>query len=251
MRDYSLDLQKIGLGDKEAKVYLAALEVGQDTAQNISKRSGVNRATTYVAIKILTDLGLMSTFMKGKKQHYIASSPENLVDLYDKEKVEVEEKRAQIERLIPELLRLHRKLDEKTSVKYFEGKEALLTMAREFYKNMQGGTILNIFPPDRIREIFTLEDLEKLQANRQVKGVSVRGLYTYKDGHLPDKPDRKLRKIPHDQFPLNSDIAIYGNHVHIGNLTDKPSGVVIDDKQFAQTMRSIFDLAWEAAERYK
>lgn len=38
-------LKELGLADKEARVYLASLELGSDTVQNIAKKSGVNRAT--------------------------------------------------------------------------------------------------------------------------------------------------------------------------------------------------------------
>ena len=40
------ELQKIGLSEKEAKVYLAALELGQASVQNIARKAEVNRATT-------------------------------------------------------------------------------------------------------------------------------------------------------------------------------------------------------------
>lgn len=251
MRDLTVDLEKIGLSDKEAKVYLAALELGADTAQNISKRAAVNRATTYVAIKTLTDMGLIGTFEKGKKQYFRASSPEKLLDLYERSYLDAQAKKVQIENIIPSLKRLHTKPGEKSRVKYFEGKEALLSMVSGFYREMDGGTILTFSPVDRVREIFSSEELNKLQEQRISRGVSLRALYTHKDATIIDRHDRKARRIPYDKFPLNSDVAIYGDQVHIVSLGDQMSGVVIEDKQFANTFRSIFELAWEGAERYQ
>ena len=44
-------LEEFGLSEKEAKVYMASLEIGEATADQIAKHSGVNRSTTYVQIQ--------------------------------------------------------------------------------------------------------------------------------------------------------------------------------------------------------
>ena len=54
---YEKELQDLGLSEKEAKVYLTALEMGAETAQNIAKKANVNRATTYVQIDSLKAKG--------------------------------------------------------------------------------------------------------------------------------------------------------------------------------------------------
>ncbi|MDZ4385041.1 MAG: helix-turn-helix domain-containing protein, partial [Candidatus Moranbacteria bacterium] len=72
------DLQEIGLNEKEARVYLSALELGQSTVQDIAKKALVNRATTYFVIESLMKSGLMSSFQKGKKQYFVAADPDRL-----------------------------------------------------------------------------------------------------------------------------------------------------------------------------
>lgn len=68
-------LIKLGLSEKEAKVYLAALELAQDSAQNIAKKAGVNRPTTYVILEKLMKLGLANTLEENKKTLFVAESP--------------------------------------------------------------------------------------------------------------------------------------------------------------------------------
>ena len=70
------ELTHLGLGEKEALVYLAALELGPAPVQDISHKAKVNRATTYVMIESLSTRGLISTFVKGKKRYYSAESPD-------------------------------------------------------------------------------------------------------------------------------------------------------------------------------
>ena len=68
MDELKKELEHLGLSDKEARVYLAALEMGPSPVQDISHKAHVNRATTYVMIESLAARGLMSTFQKGKKR---------------------------------------------------------------------------------------------------------------------------------------------------------------------------------------
>ncbi|OGF20302.1 hypothetical protein A2Y83_02925 [Candidatus Falkowbacteria bacterium RBG_13_39_14] len=61
------DLIKLGFNEKEAKIYLAALELGETVIQRISKKSGVNRTSAYHVIARLKEKGLMRTITKRKK----------------------------------------------------------------------------------------------------------------------------------------------------------------------------------------
>lgn len=249
MRDYTADLEKLGLSDKEAKVYLAALTLGPETAQNISKRAGVNRATTYVAIKSLTSQGLMSAYEKGRKQYFIASGPDSLLALYDKEVTRLSEKKALAERLAPMLRGIQQHPGKKAVVRYFEGKDGLDAMIKESLKEVSQETLRIIVPYDLARQLLTSEEESKLHEFKVKREISTRVLYTKTDGDWPSTTHNKRKKIGADKYPLSSDIAIYPNKVRIATLGDHVSGIVIQDKQFAQTLRSIFELAWEGVEK--
>jgi len=59
-------LKRIGLNEKEAKVYLTLLEVNESLPSSISRQSGVKRPTTYVILGQLQKKGLVSHVKKGK-----------------------------------------------------------------------------------------------------------------------------------------------------------------------------------------
>ena len=61
------ELKKIGLSENETGAYLALLELGSATAQDISKKSGIKRATTYVQLEALMQLGLVTSFEKTQR----------------------------------------------------------------------------------------------------------------------------------------------------------------------------------------
>ena len=78
---FEKELQNLGLSEKEAKIYLASLELGPETVQNIAKKAGINRPTTYLQIESLKEKGLISEFQRGKKTFYAPESPNRLLSM--------------------------------------------------------------------------------------------------------------------------------------------------------------------------
>jgi len=71
-------LNQIGLEEKEAEVYLAALELGPATIQDIARKSEINRTTVYQMLKNLKSQGLISETTSGKRKLILAAEPANL-----------------------------------------------------------------------------------------------------------------------------------------------------------------------------
>ena len=69
-------LEKIGLNKKQAEVYLACLEIGFSTAQNIAQKTTIKRTTVYDILEHLIKQNLVTQTIKGKKRFYVAEDPE-------------------------------------------------------------------------------------------------------------------------------------------------------------------------------
>ena len=244
------DLEKFGLGEKEAKVYLASLELGSATAAQIAQKAGVNRATTYVAIESLTKQGLLSSHEKDSKTFFSAEDPAMLKRLLDQQREEVKNKLSTLEELLPGLEQIYNYSGEKPKVRFFEGKEGLLTMQEEFLKT-KDKKIETIFNVDSSMKVFSNSERKKYFEERYKKKIHVRSIYT--GSNLLTKTDRFSKRlfVPKDKFSFLSEIVIYENKVAISSLQGKLIGVVIENKQITDTIRSFFNLAWEAAERYQ
>jgi len=243
------DLQDIGLNEKEAKIYLASLELGQSVVQDIAKKAGVNRATTYFVIEGLMKMGLMSSFHKGKKQYFVAADPDKLIDILGQEKELIEKREKNLKKLLPQLDSIGSK-QEGPVVKYYEGKEGLLTMSEELIKKAKND-IMMAYSVDAVNSVFTEKERKSARERRIGKGVKTNVIYTYKDGTLENTADGERRRVPKEKFPLNCDIAIYDDYVRIASLGKRLVGIVIEDKEIANSLRSIFKLAWEAAGKYQ
>ena len=242
------EIQDIGLSDKEAKVYLAALELGQASAQEIAKKSQVNRATTYVAIESLINLGLMSSLHEGKKQLFSAASPNRLLELIEIEKANIKSKKTKLDQLMPQLQSIYNKKQNKPVVRYYEGKEGLNTLNKEFIE-LAEGDIKMAYSLDNVKKLFSEEERNKMRNLRINANVRTQVIYSSEDKNLSsDKTGTRFR-VDHKKYPLLADIAVYDDKIRLANLTNKIGGVIIEDKDIATTLESILNLAIEAAKK--
>ena len=243
------ELISIGLNEKEAKVYLSSLELGQSVVQEIARKAGVNRATGYFVIDALMQRGLMSSFHKGKKQFFIAADPERLIEILEQEKETLEKKKEGLKKVIPQLKSLNNKQQGRPLVRYYEGKEGVTAMVDEVLK-AASGTVHMAYSVDAVNDVFEEKDVKRWRKIRVDRNVQMKVIYTYKDGELMNVPNSENTKVPFDKFPITCDIAVYGNKVRIASLANRLVGIVIEDEEIAKSMEAILKLALESAKRY-
>lgn len=63
-----LELRKLGLTEKEVRVYLAGLELGPSSVKKISEMAKITKPTAYEIIKDLERKGLFAETLKERKQ---------------------------------------------------------------------------------------------------------------------------------------------------------------------------------------
>lgn len=244
------ELVSIGLSEKEAAVYLALLELGSDTVQNIAKKSGVNRATTYVILDALKKKGVASTVEKGTKTHFQAESPDALRKLIRFQEAEIKEHEAKLADMLPELRGVFNRAENKPIVRFFEGKEGLLQIVEDIFSQTPADSeVLNVYNVEVINTVFTEQERSKIIQSRLKKRIRAKDIYTSATIGPTNKPSRLLESVQLTDatFLLPGDVTIYGNRVALSSLKDRLSGVIIESPVIAQTLRSLFLLAFEAA----
>lgn len=243
------ELQDIGLNEKEARVYLAAMELGQSVVQDIAKKADVNRATTYFIIEELMKKGLMSSFYQGKKQHFMAEDPEKLKLFLKQQENTLKERQVLLEKALPQLKSVNIKGKDVPVVRYYEGVKGLRIMMDDL---MTGGddTFDVIYSHDLLGKILSSEENSEATDKRVHRGIKSRAIYTYSKGRIETANSERI-KLPTDKFPITCDIAIFDNKVRIASLNKKISGIMIEDEDIYKTMKTIFELAWEAAKNHQ
>jgi len=239
-------LQEFGLTEKEARVYLAALQLGSATAEQISKLAEVNRSTTYVQIEQMMQRGLMSTHEEGKKTMFTAESPEHLKRIYQKRVEDLQNEVKAFDRFVPELQRLYDSAGERPVVRFFQGKEGLITMRNEVLKAKEKKMLI-ASSHDHMTEVFTWDELMQYSEKRAKKNITPRVIYTKTGDDIPVVPPIELRRVDKDDYPFESEVYIYDNTVALASLHGYISGVIIENKAIAKSMKTLYELAWKEA----
>lgn len=246
MLGFERELQSLDLSEKETKTYLASLELGPNTVQNIAGKAGINRPTAYLQIESLKAKGLMSEFQKGKRTFFTAEAPGRLLSLLNNFQRELDSKKEEISRMLPLLNNLFAGAGERPMVRFLEGTEGAMTLQANFL-SVKNKTIFSFTNLDKLFEIFPKHELEYSQ-KRIAKGIKSRVIYTRQGGPLAGANDpRKLREtkyLPPEKLPIKADITVYDNKVALATYKTKPISVVIESQEIADTLRALFGLIW-------
>ena len=248
---YEKELQNLGLTEKEAKVYTTALELGPDTVQNIAKESGINRATTYVQISLLKEKGLMSEFDKGKKTYFTAESPEILGRIIDKEEVNLNFKKLELTKVIPELSRFFHKAtkdSQRPKIRFFEGDDGIAQIRADFLKT-RNDTIYGFINFDQVVQKFT-KNQDKFTQERVKRNIKSKLIYTRSGGKekINSEPNklREMKFVSKPKFPFDADITIYKDKIAIVPYKGDMIGMIIESKEISETFKAIFYLIWSS-----
>jgi sugar-specific transcriptional regulator TrmB len=235
--------KSLGFTESEAKIYLISLETGPSPVQELAKKARVSRVTTYAVIESLMKDGLMSTVQRGKKNLYVAESPERLVSFVHSRVKTMEATLKEIESSIHDLKILQR--GEKPVVKMFEGVQGLRALQDDILKTApkhidEYGNV------DTISAIFTREDLQPFRKELDRLKITGRFLYSGAVVHSP-REGVKVKRLPEGRAPFNGDVIIYGSKTAFSTFHGKLISVIIESDVIADTMRSMFELAWQSS----
>jgi sugar-specific transcriptional regulator TrmB len=235
------ELEFLGLSEKEAKVYLASLELGKSPVQKIATQAGVNRATTYVQIESLIKKGMMSTYKQGNKQFYFAESPEKLSLLFREEAMAIQRKQEYLDKLLPQLRSINAEDKDRPTVRYFEGKAGMRAIAEEMFLQKSEDTMRMIFSQDLLLEMFSEEELKKMRSKRKDK--KIRAVVITNDEKNRLDTDANIFRVDSKKFPISADIAFLGSKTRIVTQKGNQVGLIIDNKEISNTFKTLYTLA--------
>jgi sugar-specific transcriptional regulator TrmB len=251
MIDLKHQLIEYGFSDKEANVYLAMLELGPSSAQEIAKKAGVNRATTYVMIESLKRRGLMSSVERGKKICFAAESPQHLLVLMRQEEQRIEQKRRGFESLMPQFMALFNAVDDKPRVRFFEGEEGISAGREAIEELLRGNKSAYVFI-HYDKEMADLARMNEHVRHRLASSVKdVRILYSIDEGvEAPSfRSHVQARKIPAHVQPFSGELNIYDSVLMLAVASPRPMLVIVESPGFTLLMKRFFELSWSASEK--
>src|SRR5665647_2340202 len=127
-------LKQIGLNEKQAKIYLAALELGETTIKEIAKKAGVKRTTIYDLIDEMIENGLIKQTIKETHKKFIAASPSEL-------QLIIQKREALLSQIMPTLSSMSNVDKVRPKIRFYEGREGLIEAYADTLKH--AGEILS------------------------------------------------------------------------------------------------------------
>lgn len=238
-------LESLGFHPQEAELYLASLEIGPASVQDISKHSKIHRVRCYSIIESLIEQGLMSTFLMGKKSLYVASDPDTLFLFLDKQIQDIESKKKTLAEDITELKLRYKESGGKPVVRYYEGLEGVLLMNTETFQ-IDNEAMFSAYDLDIVRKNIPESVRDRVRKFRIARNTQIQVLYNSDNETIPETPDRKTFRISKDKQFL-ADVAVIKDLVRFAVYGEQTHGVIIQSKEIAATIKHLFELAIETA----
>lgn len=252
-----MDLDKrlldLGLSDKEAAVYLAALGEGKSPIGKIALRARINRTTAYDIVVELERKGLMVKAMdaKSQKMMYAPEPPAKMTLLLEKRLKDLEQKVQVSRELSKELDFIAQKQPGKPTLKLFQGKDGVKELyetsltSRGEIRSWNSVESLEAFDRGFMRDYFK----RRAAKNIDIKAIINDGPLTREAKQRDNRERREIRIVPTDKMDIGPEVYVYDNVVSIFSLKEE-FGVQIESAEIATAFRKLYDLAWERAKQY-
>lgn len=237
-------LKKLGLSDKEIKVYLGLLEYGAISVRGLAEVTSLNRGTVYDILKKLQDTGLVSFYQQDTKQKFVAEEPDKLLRLVQNQENELYKTKNKIAELIPELRSIQDKGGDKPTIKFYEGKKGVRIILEDVLAAMNKENSKEYFIysatecSDDINNAYPNFTQDRIKQKIKVKAISLA------EGGETHGLDERRWLGTHDESATF--ILIYaGKSAFISrNAKGSPVGVIIENKMIYETQKIIFNKLW-------
>ena len=232
-------IQQFGLNEKQADVYLACLELGSATVQEVAEKSKVKRTSIYNFLEEMKEKGLLSEIRHHGKTLLVAEDPQTLLE-QEKEQLK------QLEQFMPELRALYNRPGNKPRVRFYQGKEGVRNVYMDLLET--GEPVFAFTDYEKMFESFGdwtwFVPEERVKRGIPFKGIARDGKGGRKVKSLDHKQNRVTKLVKEIQF--DTEVHIYGNKVSMISFRKPYAGVIIEDPAIALTMKTVWQMVWDS-----
>ena len=230
-------MENLGLDRKEAKVYLALLQLGESSVLEVSRKAKLGRTHTYEILDSLIAKGLVSFVTENKSKKFKAAEPAKI--LY-----QLKEKEASFMEILPSLNKMSQlKKNKEPSVEIFRGTKGMKAMVNEIFELKRDYCIISADLRNTNLQFFLAQFIKSLERENIHERV-----LTKKSFHSPKSKNSTMKFLP-ENYPFLATTIIYSDMVGIIVWSDPFLAIRINSKELAETYRSYFELLWRIAKK--
>lgn len=241
-------LKELGFAEADAETYWALLNLERVSIRRVAQQSGINRGTTYEAIKRLQLAGLVNTRRNGQREYYSAESPERIYDLIRDKRKELWQAQQYAQKLIPELLAKKVRPQGRPLVRYYEDDEGIVAILKDVLHTCSRLEVPEYYVySSRPMRQYLYRKFPEFTERRIREGVAVKVIAVGEGGDPAAISERKWIREP-NEAGVSSYTIIYDNKIANISMSSgyTPYGVVVEDSGAAAMQKLLFEQLWSA-----
>ncbi len=247
-------LSELGLGEKEAKIYLTLLKNGRATVSQIARDSGVTRTHVYDIAEGMAKAGLLNMIEEHKVRHFEALSHANLVAFIERKREQLARLEKNVMESVTEFEEIKQDTKPPANVQFFSGPDGVLQIYEQINSELK-----KLNKPFEIVTIFSPEKLESAFPGffEQKKYIDVPPLMTKRDivnesetfiKHLSQRAKSASKyyyKVwPKEMGNFPADTLCWENKIAFIEPSSYPTGTIIENEAIAKTFKMWFEKMW-------
>jgi predicted transcriptional regulator len=237
-------LQKIGLSNLAASVYLEILGDNTNNVSTLAKKLRTHRPTIYKAIEELVELDLID------KKTLVIEPPSRIVAIIRHQEIENKRIGDDLSEILPQFLNQYYATNKISSVKIYEGRNNFVKMINECMEELEPNSEILWFCEGL--ELYEVIDSYyfniELGSRRKKKNIRARILASFNNTKVISKENkneelnRQAKVLPKGCSSLGT-IGVFGNGI-VNFNTVLPRVTVMDDAVMSDVYRGLFDVIW-------
>ncbi len=249
------ELQKLGLNEHEARVYLAALSLGPSSAKQLSENTKIKRPTVYLALDNLIKQGLISESL-GKKRLFVAEQPQKLDKLTKRMRRQVIDAEILLESILPGLIKLPKQYSEEPEVIFYSGIQGMKNVLLDISASQSswyffGSTTKVLQSPVRSEILEMIKEgvglRKKMDPNRpKIYFITDAGILSLKGGFEKMTTSWREMKILPGVINSGSGFIIFEDKLVVLSFENKPFAAVVKSKEVVEVVKVMYQLIWKS-----
>lgn len=239
-------LRLLGCGDKQIKLYMAALELGFAPLNQVAKHAKLQRSTAYVITDELLAAGMILEDHKAYKKSLIAVEPDVLLRKLEAKYRQIGRQTLQLKEEMPEIRALHHATAIRPRVRTYQGAHGLLAIMKDILTTKQ--EVLLWTNQESEQKFFDSESHRLFIQERINKQIPIRVLTVNNlagsELARNDETNFRATKLLPASVKFSSETYIYGDKVAVIDVSQDIFGIITENTQITGAQRAVFELTW-------
>jgi predicted transcriptional regulator len=242
-----------GLSEKEALVYDVLLSAGACSGADLERHTGLKK-NTYALLASLAAKKLVTRHKTGARWLYRPAPPSVLAEIVDRTTRDLSQTKSTLTTMLPDLTSAYRVSVDKPVVRLYEGQEGLKEVFTDIYGPHGGDNVVwGCVDIERVDVEFPKHLQDTLIPLRLKNKWIAKSVFVDDEGgralHADDaKQLRESALVDGADHPMPAEIDVYDDKITMISFERQEFvGLVIQNQAFADTLRSIFKLAFAKA----